>query len=554
MHLRPVQSAVAALERHRQHSAVHVFINRVVRLHELQVAGRVDQEIRNPVGGVVGERGVADHTRVVEPDLHVLGRGIAAVVRREPGENRAASDAGEPSAQHDVAIHLQADARHKGIRSRRGLIVVAVEEPGINRAIEQQAGVVAPHRVVVHREISADDQLAVGLKRQGIDDAIHSAASLERWVEHAISLQPGHADAHLAVVGAERPADDRPAIGLHLDRKHGIVRARNRRPGRIHHAVGFQAGDHEILQSIDQGERAANEDFAVALHRHRIDHLIRAGLHVERWVEAAVAIQPGDVVPFHVVHRGEISGNDDLAIGLQCHRQHRTGHARAWVERGVERPVHIQPRNALTADVVHRSEATAHQHLAVGQHDQRTHETIRARAGIEGRVHKTAGLDAGHAVAHDGVHRREVTADDRSLRAVLVGRHRIHRAVRARSRVENPQRVIGRVRGAGRQIIVEDVDGVNATRPQGCHHRPDQADEDAFVQFHPRVVDEGDVDELVVHVLIRPGEGAIGAHVIRARPVAIGIGLAVAQVARLELQVVENFVFHAHLTCAPADA
>ena len=46
--------------------------------------------------------------------------------------------------------------------------------------------------------------------------------------------------------------------------------------------------------------------------------------------------------------------------------------------------------------------------------------------------------------------------------------------------------------------------------------RPDKADEDAFIQLHPRVVDKSDVEKLVVCVLIAPVEGAVSANVVGA--------------------------------------
>ena len=59
----------------------------------------------------------------------------------------------------------------------------------------------------------------------------------------------------------------------------------------------------------------------------------------------------------------ERTTSEYLPIGL--HEQHRDWSIRARIERGVERPVRVQPRDAASRRAIHRCEVTADQHLRV---------------------------------------------------------------------------------------------------------------------------------------------------------------------------------------------
>src|SRR6185436_20049027 len=134
----------------------------------------------------------------------------------------------------------------------------------------------------------------------------------------------------------------------------------------------------------------------------------------------------------------------------------------------------------------------------------------------------------------------------------------IDSAVGSGRRVQDAERVVTGVGHARGQIIVQYDHLVAAQGTNGRHaSRADQPYQDAFIQFYQVILDGGNLDELVVPVSVRPGQGAAGqaigkdpevaVRIIPARAGPISIGLAIAQEGKprdIDVDVIEKLVVH----------
>ena len=91
------------------------------------------------------------------------------------------------------------------------------------------------------------------------------------------------------------------------------------------------------VRAKDPVKEAADDDAAVGLQGHRADGPVGAFARIERRVQQAVGIEPGQTIARDVVHRAEIAAQDDPAVGLKRQRIDRVVRPGQRAEGGVQR-------------------------------------------------------------------------------------------------------------------------------------------------------------------------------------------------------------------------
>ena len=183
-------------------------------------------------------------------------------------------------------------------------------------------------------------------------------ARIEDRVERAVGMQPADAVARRRAGAAaterrEGAADQDLPVGLHRQGLDGTVRAGIE--ARVERAVGVEPPDPVARRragaaAAERREVAADQDLPVGLHRQGVDDGV--GARVEGGVERAVGVEPPDVVarrragPAAAQHR-EAAADQDLPVRL--HRQGADEVVRAGIEGRVERAVGVEPADSCCA-------------------------------------------------------------------------------------------------------------------------------------------------------------------------------------------------------------
>ena len=187
----------------------------------------------------------------------------------------------------------------------------------------------------------------------------------------------------------------------------------------IQTAVAVQPGQAAAVVAIIRGEVAADEHPTVGLQHHGLHRVVRAAAGVERTVERPVVVQPGDAVPVLAIHRGEESGQNGAAIRLDSDGTNGLVHPLAKRKSGVDGSVRVQPGQAVTEQAVHLCEIAADHKLAVPQQGDHIDKIVGPSAGIECGVHRAGRLVDGLVVDHrEGGHVRR--AEDGFLPAAAI--------------------------------------------------------------------------------------------------------------------------------------
>ena len=201
-----------------------------------------------------------------------------------------------------------------------------------------------------------------------------SQRCIEGCVQGAVRLQPHNAGVKAAAAerAVEVAANDdgkkgRDGAGLQGDGIRGFRGTCGSEE--LHHGIemgeaGVQGAvlikpDQGLVRSaVPGGEPAAHEDLAIRLNGDGIDDIAGRTVWVSRpnaWVktgiQAAIGLQPGEVVARHAAHGGEGSGNEDFAIWLAGHDVHwQRISARTLIKAGVQRASGQQPADSVGGD------------------------------------------------------------------------------------------------------------------------------------------------------------------------------------------------------------
>ena len=335
-------------------------------------------------------------------------------------------------------------------------------------------------------------------------------AGIERVVERPVRVEPADKRARRTVERREQTAHDDPAVRLDQDRTHGIVRAHRAAERRVHRAVGIQARDMAAIDAGHRGEIPADDDLAVGLDRDGIDISVRSHAGIERRIHHPVGAEARDEVPRLAADGGEQPADQHAPIGLQRERVGRIVRATARIERGVQRAIRIQPRDARAVGAVDHREQAGHEHLAVRLQRQRPHGTVDPALRVERRIEIAIHINAGDPVARDPVEIPEIPADDDLL--IGLQDRGVHKIIPARRRVEGR---VHRTRRHVERLVVDDGE----RRLGRCAQRRTlgigEIDDDGLVAVQREVVDELN-REIAAELPVFNHERAIGEVEVRA--------------------------------------
>ena len=226
---------------------------------------------------------------------------------------------------------------------------------------------------------------------------------VKRGIDRAIAIEPGEVTTGNTADIRKRAADDDLAVGLNDDRVDNIVGDRGK--GGVHRAVGIEASEKVTGHAAQNREVAADKHFAVGLHR--LDNDAAVGRRVEGRVNRAVGVEASEVVPIDRgdgragTILGEITAGDDLAVGLEREGLHRavTGTVERHVEAAVDQETrHIRPAGRSRVVVgAQTGESATDQQRAVGLNQEGVDLGVGIR--IPRGVERTVGVEPGETAA-----------------------------------------------------------------------------------------------------------------------------------------------------------
>ena len=297
-------------------------------------------------------------------------------------------------------------------------------------------------------ERPAEHHFAIGLNGQSVHVTVCSG--VERRVSRAVGIEPREtASRHRARAAAaehrEVAADENLPVGLQAEGVDEPIGAGVE--GGVHRAVGIEPADFRSRgcsrSSAESGEVAADQDLAVGLNRHR-DH-VQIGAGIEPRVDGAVGIQAPDAIARRVAKLAaemcKQPAEQNLPVRLHGDRIHRAVGARR--ETRVCRAVGVQPAEVIAHRPSQaRVESAAHQNLAVRLDRQRVNVVVHVRARVVAHIDAAVGIEPGEVLARRGAgaaaDAAEVAANhDPAIRLDDDG---VHRSVDARveGRIERP--------------------------------------------------------------------------------------------------------------------
>src|SRR5690606_2819547 len=127
----------------------------------------------------------------------------------------------------------------------------------------------------------------------------------------------------------------------------------------------IQPADLEARFSVQGVKASTHQNFSVCLQRQAIHITIRAG--TKKIVRGTVREEPADVAPGLATKGGELTADQDPAVGLHGQSIHATvGPHGARIEVGVQTAVNVQPGQVGAGDSGDGGEEAANDNSAVG--------------------------------------------------------------------------------------------------------------------------------------------------------------------------------------------
>jgi hypothetical protein len=206
------------------------------------------------------------------------------------------SGGAESAADEEFSIGLlchREDANRESVHIAR--VKGRCREGAIARSIRVEAG---EHRELRHGILAADEDFAVGLRDDGVDDVDaliggDSGKREEIEIGSAVRVEALHTG---------NAAEENPAVGLHGQREDGMAHKVILKSG-----IGRPGGEQALNGS------PGDEDAAVGLHGQRGDF---GSAGIESWIEGAVEVQAKEVGARHAVEGKEIATDQESPIVL----------------------------------------------------------------------------------------------------------------------------------------------------------------------------------------------------------------------------------------------
>ena len=288
--------AARGIQRHRTHRAVRPGADAEAVVHG---AIDIDPHQVRVTGARHAAEAAAHHRAVIGQERHRVhlaarqqGRVVSQIqraVRIQPCQPcpRHAVHIVEHTTDDDLLIRLDLDGIDEAVRTRgpageRRIRIAARVQPRDATARER-----------VHlREAAADQNLAAAEDLDREDRTVRSEAGPERGIAHAVRVQAGEVGLRETRRRLEGATDDDTAVRLKRQRIDDVVEAHARIEGRVERAIHVHARNAIDRDAFVTGEVAADDDLAIRLNDQRIHRIIGpdAQRRAERRVEAADAV------------------------------------------------------------------------------------------------------------------------------------------------------------------------------------------------------------------------------------------------------------------------
>src|SRR3954470_14174566 len=113
-------------------------------------------------------------------------------------------------------------------------------------------------------------------------------------------------------------------------------------------------------------EPAAQNDLIIRLEQNCRDKVIRSEAEVDRRINGAIGIQPGDAMASDSTGDGELAGQKDSIIRLKNDARNGIIRAEPRMESGIGRTIRIQASNARPCEPIDIGEQSADKNPLIG--------------------------------------------------------------------------------------------------------------------------------------------------------------------------------------------
>jgi len=280
---------------------------------------------RDGQNGIDVTRGYSSHA--------VLKIGINAPVRVETGNTapRHSVDRTEVTADEYLAVRLH---RHgKDVPAIEGDSRHSVLEGAVETAVGIEPGDLVADHSIHSVEESKNERLSIGLQGKRSWEANASGAINDR---DTLKTDVGTPVAvHARDPKTVRPVERNQTRGyehLAVRLQGNVVSRQAAQKISVSTAIRVEPREVRASYSIDRIERAREQHSAVRLQRDMVNEALRD--LVKKWVnrddsvqailktrvQAAIRVEPGDAAAGRPVNGGELAGDENPAVGLQCTR------------------------------------------------------------------------------------------------------------------------------------------------------------------------------------------------------------------------------------------
>ena len=214
----------------------------------------------------------------------------------------------------------------------------------------------------------------------GFADRIRGGVEVERAIAHVgPGIQPHHPRGRQPVESGERAAEDDPSVRLHRRGGDKIVRPDAEVDAGVEHPRVGQARHPVPRLPIEARKTTTDQNLAIRLHHQRGDEIIRATACSGQIVQLdAKAIEPGQPILNRCERRaqtGEVTADEQLSArkGQRAHRAIQTRHSGSVCEPrsegGIQRSVgQEEAGHAAACHAIDAGEVAGDIKIAAGRH------------------------------------------------------------------------------------------------------------------------------------------------------------------------------------------
>ena len=267
----------------------------------------------------------------------------------------------EPPSNQDFIVRLD----HNGIK-----LTISPRTRSVERCIQttvrfQPRDTVASGAIITGKIPSNQDLAIRRLYRNGTDSSICPRSRVEISIQAPISIQPRDTVASDTIITREHPTDQDLTIRLDRKRNNFCVSPSTRVENSIQGTVSIQTRDTVASDTIITREHSTDQDLTIRQDCNNIDSSISPRNRVERTIQTTIYIQSRNTVTCDVIICREPSHDKDLTIRLDNDRSDFIIGPRTRVERCIQTPISIQPRNAAAGGSIITREPPSDQDLTV---------------------------------------------------------------------------------------------------------------------------------------------------------------------------------------------